>query len=306
MTQTGARIVITGPTGWIGNAFMAAVARDYEPEWAGRVALFGSSARSIVAPDGTRIEMRRLDALCAADVDDAIVVHLAYLTKEKVELLGEHAFNKTNLAIDNLVLSALNQAHPRAVFVASSGAAAAAADGRDNHPYGLAKLKQEDRFLAWGQQSGVPVLAGRIYNLAGPWINKLGAYALSAFIVQALAERRITIEATVPVYRSYLHVNDLCRLVLATLDDRTAPAHAIDLCGAQEVEMADVAQAVAHVCGLSQADIARGEIDFDRPARYLGDPAATEALARHAGVALLPFVNQVGDTVRFVRSLGLY
>ena len=70
---------------------------------------------------------------------------------------GEAVFAVANDAIDAAVLGAIGQAPPASLFVASSGAAALAERGADEHPYGLAKLRQEARFLAWSAATGVPV-----------------------------------------------------------------------------------------------------------------------------------------------------
>lgn len=295
------RLVITGPTGWIGTVFLAQLARA-NAQWPRGVTLFGSSARQVDAPDGTSFAMRSFDTIGPKDVEGALVLHLAYLTKEKVELLGERAFFDTNSAIDERLLAACRDGRPRGVFVASSGAAALAERGRDRHLYGMCKLLQEDRFLDFGAKAGVPVLAGRIYNLGGPWINKLSAYAISNMLVQAFDTGAVRINATVPVYRSYLHVEDLCALVLAGLEDGLAPGRPVDLCGAEIVEMAHVAEEVVRVAGLGAVAIVREPLDYDRPAIYVGDPTQTLTLALRYGIRLRGLAAQVADTALYLRE----
>lgn len=267
------------------------------------MALFGSSTRDLAGPDGTVLPMKSLDAIGPDDVAGALVLHLAYLTKEKVELLGERAFFDTNSTIDEHLLAACRAGHPRALFVASSGAAALAEQGLDRHLYGMCKLLQEDRFLAFGKAAGVPVLAGRIFNLGGPWINKLGAYAISNMLVQALDTGSIRIGARNPVYRSYLHVEDLCRLVLGALEAGVSPGKPLDLCGTEIVEMADVAAAVAQVAGLKDGTILRDPVDYDRPVVYVGDSTQTRTLALRGQLDLRNLYAQVEDTARYLRRL---
>ena len=293
------RFVITGPTGWIGTAMLAVLAERLGPGWAEQVVLFGSSARAVTAPDGKVLAMRALDDLVAADLDGAHVVHLAYLGKEQVALVGERRFTDTNLAIDDRVLAALGDARPASLFVASSGAASLAASGRDRHPYGMCKLRQEDRFLAWSADSGIPTICGRIFNVAGPHINKLGAYAIAVFIGQARREGTIRIEAPVPVFRSYLHVYDLCDIIFAAATEGIGRATAIDLCGSEIVEMSDIAATIAERMNGS-IPIVRGGVDWSRPNAYLGDFTATKTLAMQVGVPLTPFLRQVADTVQWM------
>lgn len=297
------RWVITGPTGWIGRALLALLtsAEALDGVQAGeRIALFGSRAETLQAGDGRELPVRPLSDIGPEDVAGARVVHLAYLTKDKVAALGEDAFRFGNDAIDAAMLSALEQAAPASLFVASSGAARLAEQGIDRHPYGLMKLEQEARFLAYGAARDVPVLCGRIFNVAGPHINKLDDYAVSNFAVQALMNGAIRIEARQPVFRSLLHVTDLCRLILRALRSGHGRAQPVDLCGNVVLEMADIAALVAaeiggHIC------VSRPDMSFTSRSDYLGCSQETRVLAMQHGLALADPATQVRDTVNWIR-----
>ena len=297
------RSVLTGPTGWIGTAFLAALAAEGGLGWTREVRLFGSGARRLIAPDGSSLEVRALDDLRGADVEGARLIHLAYMTKEKVAALGAKAFMAGNSAIDDRVLDAVSAGRPASVFVASSGAARQAETGLGRELYGLCKLTQEQRFLDWGAATSVPVLAGRIFNLAGPYINKIDSYAVSAFLKQAFTSNAVRIEARTPVYRSYLHISDLCSLVLGALSRGMATGKAIDLCGALVVEMEDVAREALRAAR-ADGGVERGRIDFDRPSLYLGDPEPARTLALRLGLHLKSFAHQMDDTADHLRSVA--
>jgi nucleoside-diphosphate-sugar epimerase len=295
-----ARFVLTGPSGWIGHAMLAHLARRSGGLLAGRVILFASAERSMSLASGECLPVRALETIHAADVAGAHVIHLAYLTKEKAADLGERHFTDANLAIDDAVLAALREDGAASVFVASSGAAQQAARGIDLHPYGLAKLRQEARFLEWGKAAGVPVLAGRIFNIAGPHINKLEAYAVSNFALQAIRTGKITVQAAIPVFRSFLHVDDLCALVVAAGVEGTGRARPIDLCGGEVVEMGDIAARVAALSGGSAVE--RGSIEHGRSSAYLGDFTDTRILAMELGIDLAPLLRQIEDTIRWIAN----
>lgn len=302
--SASARFVLTGPSGWIGRAMLDALTRACGGRLDGRVAAFASRARTETLPSGEQLAIRALDTIAPDDVAGAHVIHLAYLTKEKAEELGEPAFTATNETIDQALLGALAEAKPASLFVASSGAAALAERGEDRHPYGLAKLRQEARFLEWADAAGVPAIAGRIFNLAGPHINKLRAYAVSDFALQAQEADEIRIKAAVPVFRSYMHVEDLCALVLEAARRGVGRAAPIDLCGAETAEMADVARLVAEASPAAPP-IRRGPVDYTRPSLYLGDPTHTKVLAMELGVALRPLAVQVADTWNWLLTNAL-
>jgi len=294
--STSSRFVLTGPSGWIGRAMLDTLAQACGGRLDGRVTAFGSQARSMALASGERIEVRALDTIGPRDVAGAHVVHLAYLTKEKADQLGEPTFSATNEAIDDALLAAIGSAAPASLFVASSGAAALAERGVDRHPYGLAKLRQEARFLEWGAGAGVPVLAGRIFNIAGPHINKLSSYAISDFAMQARERGAIRIEAQVPVFRSYLHVADLCSLIIGAALQGIGRDRPIDLCGAEVIEMEDLAELVA-AASSNMPTINRQPVDYTRHSLYLGDHTQTRILAMELGHRLTTLPLQVRDTV---------
>lgn len=293
------RFVLTGPSGWIGQAMLDALARALGGRLDGRVAAFGSRARTMELPWGEPLKVRALETITPDDVAGAHVIHLAYLTKEKAEQLGAAAFAAANDAIDDALLAAVGAAAPASLFVASSGAAALAERGTDLHAYGLAKLRQEARFLQWANALGLPAIAGRIFNLAGPHINKVRSYAISDFALQARDDGEIRIQAPVPVFRSYLHVEDLCALVIGAARHGIGRPGPIDLCGAEAVEMADIAALVARASPGSPA-IRRGPVDFSRPSVYLGDPTHAKVLAMELNLDLKRFAVQVTDTINWL------
>jgi nucleoside-diphosphate-sugar epimerase len=296
-------IVITGARGWIGSALLAHIARAYGSGWSDQIRVFGQSAMQHRAPDGTELEMRALDTISSADVAGAIVIHLAYLTKEKVDILGERAFTETNINIDDQLLRVLDDTRPHAVFIASSGAAALAERGIDRHPYGMCKLRQEDRFLAWSAKSGVPVLAGRIFNLAGPYINKIESYAIGSFILQAKAKGVINVGAQTPVFRSFLHADDLCALILGAAHSGIGYQTPIDLCGAEVLEMGDIAALTAALYP-EHVTVSRAQLHTDVANAYLGNFVQTKCLALELGLDLAPFRSQLADTIAWLSEFS--
>ena len=298
------RLVITGPSGWIGQALLACLSAPGDPDalrTEESIALFGSRAATLVGPDGTPFAVRPLGDITPDDVEGARVIHLAYLTKDKIAEFGEAAFRTANTAIDDALLAAIAAGRPRSVFVASSGAARLADEGIDRNAYGLAKLEQEARFLQYGLNSGVPVLCGRIYNVAGPHINKLDAYAMSNFAVQAMMGGPVRIAADHPVFRSFLHVMDLCRLILRAVRTGYGEDRAIDLCGNEVLEMADIAALVVAALG-GHVTILRGPVDYGRRSDYLGCPQETRVLAMRLGLATSSTAVQVRDTIAWIKD----
>lgn len=297
------RFVLTGPSGWVGRAMLDALAHRHGGTLNGCVRAFGSHARSMELPWGEQIDVHPLETITPGDVSGAHVIHLAYLTKEKAEQLGEPGFLAANKMIDDALLAAIGSAAPATLFVASSGAASLAERGVNLHVYGLAKLSQETRFLEWGASAGVPVIAGRIFNIAGPYINKLRSYAISDFALQAREQGEIHIRAREPVLRSYLHVADLCALVIEAALQGIGRERPVDLCGGEIVEMEDLAAVVAAVSRNSPT-ISRGSVDCTKPGIYLGNHAETKILAMELGNKLSSLRVQVTDMFTWLDAVA--
>lgn len=298
------RAVVTGASGWVGRAFIAHLRTLYGAAWSQRVSLFGSSEYTLKL-DGVGLEVKALEQISARDVEGADVFHLAFLTPEKVEQVGESAFRAINMKIDQSLIDAMSTGTPRSVFVASSGAAALAEGASSYHHYGAAKLDQERSMLDWGRASGVPVFCGRIYNLAGPYLIKPETYAIGSFIAQAIRSRSIVVEAKVPVYRAYLHIMDLCRLATGVADAAMRLDGPVDLSGPLVTEIQQVAEAVALEVGLACDQVKRVDVDFTRSSTYLGDATHLLTLAMRLGLRLEPFEAQVRATVDYFRTVGL-
>jgi UDP-glucuronate decarboxylase len=296
--------VVIGPSGWIGSVLLNWISEVVGPEWQAQTRCFGSSSRMISGPDGKDLQVQALSNLEEVNLSDAIVFHLAYLTKDKSSEMSDADFFAANLSIDETVLRGVQKSAPKGLFVASSGAARDAQTGIGRNLYGVTKLLQEDRFLGHAKTSGLSTLVGRIFNIAGAHINKFDDYAISSFAKSALLSGKIEIGATIPVYRSFLGARDLIELVVAELLTGTKLHEAIDLCGNEILEMGQIAiairDAITSLHGDKAIEITRQPIDFSRSSAYFGDPRTTLELALRHDVGLMPFTQQAQETVAFM------
>ena len=292
-----ARIVITGAGGWIGRATLDLLHAALGNRLATRVHCFGSNARTLALSTGITINQRPLSDLVALAPAPTILLHLAFLTKDRAEEMDEPAYRAANRAIDDQVLAALDPIGTRAVFVASSGAAASTNPAAAMQLYGALKREQERRFADWAAAGERRAIVTRIFNLSGPHINKQSSYALSAFILDALAGGPIRIRAPHRVIRSYVAIRELMSLVFALLLDGGKGVTRFDSGGA-EVEMRAIAEAVAARVG--NVAITRPPLDAATVDDYRGDGAAYAALLGHHRIPPVPFDRQVAETVEYL------
>lgn len=288
------RIVVTGAGGWLGLATLELLDNALGAAFADRVVAYASRARDVTLRSGTVVALRPLVDIACLPPRPTLVLHLAFLTKDRVASMDEAAYREANAALSASVLAALDAIGATGVFVASSGAARSAGDAAATPAmrlYGELKTHDETLFADWAQQTGRTAVVTRIFNVAGPYINKPGHYALAAFVADALVARPIAVQAPHRVVRSFVAIRELMSLVLALL--LGGPGIVRFDTGSDELELADLAAAVAAELGGS---VARAPIVGDRIDRYVGDPGPYRMLlARHA-IARVSLAEQIRDT----------
>ncbi|WP_297368531.1 NAD(P)-dependent oxidoreductase [Acidocella sp.] len=279
-------VIITGAGGWLGQAALELAARAGAEIYA-----FGATARMQTLRDGRVIAIRALGDLPRLEVKTALVLHMAFLTREHASGMELADYMATNRAIAATVEAYIRRQGARGVFVPSSGAAYGAG------PYGEGKREDEARFGALGRELGVPCVVMRVFNLAGPFINKLTSYALACIIRDLLAGGPVRLRAEHPVWRGYAHVFDVLNIALGLLAAGESPP-VFDSWG-EPVELSELAARAAAVLGRP--------LTIERPAWqngaadvYLGD--ATPYLAHAARLGLQPaaLTRQIEDTADYL------
>jgi len=301
------RVLVTGASGWVGRAALELLARALGPDWTGRVEAFGSSTRRLTLRDGLEIQQRALSELGALPPRPSLLLHFAYLTREKVAGMSPDDYLATNREITRTVLEAGARAGVERAVVTSSGAVHAALAAPESPDpallYGRLKLEDEVLFAQFAQAApGRRALVLRLFNLSGPYINK--PYALSSFIEQA-GTGHIGVQARGPVIRSYTSAANLLGAGLGhLLADDAEQFLCVETAGEREVEMDALAEAVRDMVNPS-ATIARAVPD-GRPAdRYVGDGRAYRALLQRYGVTEDALPRQICDTADYLREFTL-
>jgi nucleoside-diphosphate-sugar epimerase len=300
------RVLVTGASGWLGRAALEMLVHGLGQDGPGRIEAFGSVARRLTLRDGTEILQRPLPELGDLPPRPSLLLHFAYLTREKMAGMSHDDYLATNREITRTVLEAGVRAGVERALLMSSGAVhAALAAPASTDPvllYGRLKLEDEALFASFARSAaGRRALAVRLFNLSGPYINK--PYALVSFIEQAVAGH-IRVQARAPVTRSYTSVANLLGVGLGHLvSDEADPFLCIDTAGEVEVEMGALAEAVRAAVNPS-AGVDRAAADGSPADRYVGDGRAYRALMRRHGIAEDPLARQIADTADYLREFS--
>ncbi|MHB8392727.1 MAG: NAD-dependent epimerase/dehydratase family protein, partial [Acidobacteriaceae bacterium] len=178
-------IVVTGAGGWLGMATLEMLDAALGDEMEHRVSAYASRKRTTTLGSGRTITVSPLTDLTLQKPRPTYVFHYAYLGKEKVAELGVDRFLSTNTAINDLVEAYCAKIPRGGMYFASSGAANFAGGSVEDsarEPYGSSKVHDEARYKRLARED-FTVAVCRIFNMAGPFMNKLNEYALGSILV---------------------------------------------------------------------------------------------------------------------------
>lgn len=304
LAADGRRIVVTGASGWLGRATLDLLHQALGEEFAGRVVAAGSRHQTLRITDALSVCQIALADVGTLPHRPTLLLHFAFLGKERAEAMDEGEYRAANAAIRSQVLDALGPIGVEALFVASSGAARFADDPAASPAmrlYGSLKRADEDAFAQWAEQTGRSAAIARICNLSGPHINKLPSYALSSFILDALAGRPVAVRAPHEVHRGYVAIRELVSLALALLLDAAPGVTRFDT-GGEPVELGALA---AMVGARFDRPVIRAALQPGRSDIYLGDDAGYQALIARHGIAAVPLARQIAETAEFLERASL-
>jgi len=291
---SGARIFMTGGTGFIGRWMLEALARapvDVDvtllsrdpaafaaraPHLARRFRLVAGDVMTFDPPPGafTHVIHAATDASAALNANDP-------------RRMFDTIVTGTRRALDLAV-----ERQARRFFFLSSGAVygvqpwemthvaedwTGGPDPRDpRSAYGEGKRAAEMLCAIYGRQFGLDVVTTRIFALLGPMLDLGIHFAAGNFIRDAMAGRPIRVEGAGQAVRSYLYAADLTIWLWALLL-RGAPGAMFNVGSEESVSIADLARRTAALLGGPGVEILGRPDPGWNPGRYVPSTAAIRA-----------------------------
>ena len=195
MKQDEIKFVVTGATGWLGRACLGVLESQLGPGFSWRIFPFASKAGETSLLSGRRVPYRALDDIGDLPQGRYAFLHCAFLGKERVAGLALDDYVQLNEAVSQRVVDAARRVEAAGFFVPSSGAVYG--PGRvlesdiEKNPYGVMKRKDEERFTRLAGELNCPAVVARVFNVAGPYINKTQSYALGSILEDILLRRPV-------------------------------------------------------------------------------------------------------------------
>lgn len=282
-------IAVTGATGWFGSVAMDLLYSALGDEAPDRVVGYATRSRQLVVADGRTVEILPLSELVGSTARPSMLLHFAFLPRDRIAQLGTDAYVGQSLALTGSVLEAISAHRPRHVVVSSSGAARVPSGTWDQdvgeHPYGRLKRLDELAMRAATREVGGTCVIPRVFSVGGTRTARPDVFALAGMLAMARAGGPIEVLARRPVYRTYCGVDEIVALsVWAALSGEDTT---FDTCG-RVVEVGELAQIVARAHGLGPEAIRRTWDARAQPDSYVGDGQTMELLAARAKLHLRP------------------
>jgi nucleoside-diphosphate-sugar epimerase len=276
------RVAITGANGWLGREIIHQL-QELAPEV--EILALGSQVSELRLGDYSPIAINQWSATNVEQWAPTLFLHLAFLTKERMEDMSTVDYIAANRSISHAALKAFEWPSIRGVVVASSGAALT----QTTEPYGALKASDEADFSEAGRRYNIPTVVARAWSLSGEFCTKPSSFMLFSLIAQALdSTDRIRIRADHEVLRRYVDAGEYLRLCLA------AAAHGwtgtVDSTG-ELIEARELAELVQRVLGTSKP-VHRPEI-VGEPDRYESSEVCLANLAEAYGDPLTGLESQI-------------
>jgi UDP-glucose 4-epimerase len=115
--------------------------------------------------------------------------------------------------------------------------------------YACTKALDEFLALAYQTEYGLPVVIGRFFNTVGPRQTGEWGMVLPTFVMQALKGEPITVYGTGEQRRSFCHVADACRAVIALIDEDRFLGEVFNIGNERELTIMELAEKVREATG---------------------------------------------------------
>lgn len=319
----GARILVTGGTGFVGPWLLRAlVAADDAFDLGLRVEVLSRDPGGFAARHPRLVAARPLH-LVAGDVRDAVlpdgplthVIHAATVASARLERDDPATMEEVCREGTRRVLAHAAACGAGRVLLVSSGAVYAAtspggrfteemptdpAPGEASGAYATGKRASEALVRA-AAAGGCGATIARVFALVGPGLPLDGHFALGNFLRDAIAGGPIVVRGDGTAVRSYLYAADLVAWLLAILA-RGAAGRAYNVGGDEAIAIGDLARRVATVAGGRFPDrppprvvIEGGEAIASAPSVYL--PDCTRARRELGLVVVTPLDEAIRRTM---------
>lgn len=198
-------IVVLGASGWIGKNFVNSLNKLSDVN----LFLYSSKKQKTIELENNFIyktqPITNINKLNIDRVDS--LIDLAFPTQDKIYELGESNYLQEVEELLSLKKNFLNKFKPLNIINTSSGAVHWKGD--KTNLYSKKKIEEEKLYISFSKENNVNLDIARIFGFLGKFYDFDNNYAFTSFINQAKKNKKIIIESSKLVYRSYILFENL-------------------------------------------------------------------------------------------------
>ena len=294
-------ITVTGASGWLGKSTLEIVrASGHDMS---KVVALASTKKDIVLDDGLIINAHPITDPPDQIQETEILIHLAYLTRDKVGTVGYDRYVLTNLDLTSIALSWLASFQIKSFITVSSGARNDQSTGAPetnirSNPYGFLKRVDELVFEEECKRRGITSVVARLWGATGLDMMDAEKYAIGNFVMSALKNQKIEISSGHKVVRRYVDSREFMQ-VCTQLANSGLSANFDS--GGPEIEIGQLANEISRQLG-SKIEISRPLASDRHDDLYFPKSKDFEEFARILNVKLSSIQEQISNTINGQRS----
>ena len=299
------RVLITGVSGWLGQATLEMCASIFGHRLQERVVGIASQPRELILRSGAVFKAIDFDQANLLQKRPTLLAHYAFLTRDKVSNQPLESYVNQNRKISQQVVQLSKEIGVIGVFSTSSGAVydknRILTDDIEHNPYGVLKLEEEALLQALASSEDMSLSICRLFNLSGPFIHK--EFALNSIIKSLFEKKEIHLKANRKVVRDYIHVEDLVSLGFSMLlDTKNSYKIPYDTGVGEAIEVEDLARRIRSLLGQPAASISRPQI-INEEDIYIGDTQIIKNLFQSYQLTPKCLDEQILTTAAYIHEL---
>ena len=297
--------IVTGATGWVGKTMLHELQKVLDRDSFNETVYAFASKDSFIQSTGfntgrIQIPIYSLSSLLeiVGHKKNVLIIHAAFLTKDRIPEIGIDQYIKTNKSITEKVDSLINKVSSCRLSLMSSGAVARIGNEDSDqamklNPYGSLKL-EEEKILSNSAETQI----FRIYALSGRFIRDPHKFALGDFLMKARAGLPIIISSPKPVIRGYGHAGDIAKCAIRWLQGNASKGSIISTVS-NELSLSELAEIISSIYSLPP--IRSMQVTKDERDEYTSNSSIFKSFASQCNVDLASMTDQILDT-----SLGIF
>lgn len=289
-------ISVTGASGWLGKSTLEIVKASGHDMT--KVVALASTKKDIVLDDGMVVNAHPITDPPDLIQETEVLIHLAYLTRDKVSSVGYDEYVLTNLDLTSIALSWLANFPIKSFVTVSSGARNDQSTGAPetnirSNPYGFLKRVDELTFEEECNRRGITAVIARLWGATGLDMMDAEKYAIGNFVISALKNQKIEISSGHKVVRRYVDSREFMQVCIELA--KLGVSANFDS-GGPEIEIGQLAHEIDRQFG--------GNIEISRPSEsnreddlYFPKSKDFEEYARISKINLSSIQEQISNTI---------